>query len=140
MLLSGWMTDRVLADAACGRAVFFMAHGRRVHVAVLEGGRINPGSLNTSFLCATGFFIYGPQALVGIAAANLATKRAAASAVGLTGLFGYASTLLSGWGLGRLVETRGWETCFAALLTVTVIGALLFLLGWRAKAHGYGNA
>ena len=36
------------------------------------------------------------KTLVGIIAANLATKRAAASAVGLTGLFGYASTLLSG--------------------------------------------
>src|SRR5260221_8704180 len=45
---------------------------------------------------AAGFFDYGPQCLIGLAAANLA----AATAAGLTGLFGYLSTILSGWGLG----------------------------------------
>jgi OPA family glycerol-3-phosphate transporter-like MFS transporter/OPA family sugar phosphate sensor protein UhpC-like MFS transporter len=96
--------------------------------------------LNTFFLCTSGFFIYGPQALIGIIAANLATKRAAASAVGLTGLFGYASTLLSGWGLGKLVEVHGWDAGFVGMLIVTGIGALLLLLGWGAKAHGYKSA
>ena len=33
----------------------------------------------TLFLIMAGFFIYGPQALIGITAANLATKRAAAT-------------------------------------------------------------
>ncbi|HZI32208.1 MAG TPA: MFS transporter, partial [Candidatus Binatia bacterium] len=93
--------------------------------------------LNTLCLCAAGFFIYGPQALVGIAAANLATKRAAASAVGLTGVFGYASTLLSGWGLGLLVEKHGWNAGFMGMLIVAVIGTFIFALGWRAHAHGY---
>lgn len=35
------------------------------------------------------FFVYGPQLLIAVAAADFATKAAAASAVGLTGLFGY---------------------------------------------------
>ena len=52
--------------------------------------------------------------LVGITAANLATKRAAATAVGFTGLFGYLSTVLSGWGLGKLVEQEGWNAGFLA--------------------------
>ena len=47
----------------------------------------------TAILCLAGFFIYGPQALVGIHAANLATKRAAATAIGLTGLFAYADAV-----------------------------------------------
>ena len=93
--------------------------------------------LNTLLLCMAGFFIYGPQCLIGIAAANLATKRAAASSVGLTGLFGYASTTLSGWGLGKLVELRGWDAGFAGLLIVAGIGTVVFAFGWNAKAHGY---
>ena len=44
------------------------------------------------YLCGAGFFIYGPQCLVGVIAANLSTKRAAATAIGLTGFFGYLST------------------------------------------------
>ena len=47
---------------------------------------------SATLLCMSGFFIYGPQSLIGAAAANMATKRAAAAAVGLTGFFGYLST------------------------------------------------
>jgi OPA family glycerol-3-phosphate transporter-like MFS transporter/OPA family sugar phosphate sensor protein UhpC-like MFS transporter len=95
--------------------------------------------LNTLFLCCSGFFIYGPQCLISIAAANLATKRAAASAVGLTGLFGYASTTLSGVGLGKLVQTYGWDAAFIGLLIVAAIGTFVCALGWNAKADGYGD-
>ena len=94
-------------------------------------------ALNTSILVAAGFFIYGPQALIGVAAANLATKRAAATAVGLTGIFGYASTVLSGWGLGLLVQNYGWPVAFQCLMAVAAVGAVLFIAAWRAPAHGY---
>ena len=40
------------------------------------------------------FSVYGPQCMLAIACANLATKRAAATAVGLTSIFGYASAHL----------------------------------------------
>jgi OPA family glycerol-3-phosphate transporter-like MFS transporter/OPA family sugar phosphate sensor protein UhpC-like MFS transporter len=95
--------------------------------------------LNTLLLCLSGFFIYGPQCLISIAAANLATKRAAATAVGLTGIFGYASTTLSGIGLGKLVQTYGWDAGFIGMLIVAVLGTLACALGWNAKADGYGD-
>ena len=108
-------------------------------VSVLAFWKVAGQSLlwNTLLLCAAGFFIYGPQCLIGIAAAKLATKRAAATAVGLTGLFGYASTVLSGWGLGMLVERHGWNAGFVGLIAIAAVGTLLFALAWPAKAHGY---
>jgi OPA family glycerol-3-phosphate transporter-like MFS transporter/OPA family sugar phosphate sensor protein UhpC-like MFS transporter len=93
--------------------------------------------LNLVLLCASGFFIYGPQCLIGIAVANLATKRAAATAVGLTGLFGYFSKTLSGVGLGTLVEHYGWDAGFSGLVVIAAIGTIVFILVWPAKAHGY---
>jgi OPA family glycerol-3-phosphate transporter-like MFS transporter/OPA family sugar phosphate sensor protein UhpC-like MFS transporter len=84
-----------------------------------------------------GFFIYGPQALIGITAANLATKRAAATAAGFTGLFGYASTLVSGVGLGYVVDHFGWSVGFGVLLAIGAVGTIMFILAWPAKAHGY---
>jgi OPA family glycerol-3-phosphate transporter-like MFS transporter/OPA family sugar phosphate sensor protein UhpC-like MFS transporter len=95
--------------------------------------------LTTSLLCAIGFFVYGPQCLLAIACANLATKRAAATAIGLTSIFGYASTLLSGWGMGTLVQYYGWDAAFRGLLIISVLGTLLFIAAWPAKAHGYKN-
>jgi OPA family glycerol-3-phosphate transporter-like MFS transporter/OPA family sugar phosphate sensor protein UhpC-like MFS transporter len=135
-LIGGWLTDRVFGGRSFRSCVFYMA---ATAVSVFLFWRIagNSAVLNTVLLCASGFFIYGPQSLISIAAANLATKRAAGSAVGLTGLFGYASTVLSGWGLGKLVETHGWDAGFKGMIIVAVIGTVLCALGWRAKPHGY---
>ena len=136
MLLCGWLTDRVFGGRGIRACFFFMAM-TAVSVGLLWLGGGESKTWNTLFLCLAGFFIYGPQALVGIAAANLATKRAAATGSGLTGLFGYASTVLSGWGLGKLVEVRGWDAGFLCLVIVALIGTALFGLGWQAKADGY---
>ena len=112
---------------------------RAVDLPVLD----TPGHmvwLNTALLMSAGFFVYGPQALVAVVVANLATKRAAATAVGLTSIFGYASTVLSGWGMGYLVEHYGWAPAFACLIGTALIGALLFAAALPAKAHGYADA
>jgi OPA family glycerol-3-phosphate transporter-like MFS transporter/OPA family sugar phosphate sensor protein UhpC-like MFS transporter len=90
-----------------------------------------------ALLCLAGFFIYGPQSFICTAAANLATKRAAAAAVGLTGLFGYLSTVLSGYGIGALVQHHGWDAGFLVFLICSVAGMALFAICWPAKAHGY---
>ena len=77
------------------------------------------------------------DALIGIAAANQATKKAAATANGLTGLFGYASTLVSGVGLGFVAQHYGWNWAYVGILGMAVVGMLVFLLMWGAKADGY---
>ena len=139
ILLSGWLTDRVFAGRASRMCIVCMIMSG---VAMFCFWKSPPGhiALNTAILLVAGFFIYGPQALIGVAAANLATKRAAATSVGLTGIFGYASTVLSGWGLGLLVQKYGWGTAFECLIVVAAIGALLFVAVWSAPAHGYGDA
>jgi OPA family glycerol-3-phosphate transporter-like MFS transporter/OPA family sugar phosphate sensor protein UhpC-like MFS transporter len=71
--------------------------------------------------------------------ANLATKHAAATAVGLTGLFGYLSTVVSGWGIGFVAQHYGWHAGFMAICGFSVIGTVLFALAWFAPAHGYGQ-
>ncbi|QDV73905.1 MFS transporter [Botrimarina mediterranea] len=136
MLSSGWITDRFFAGRGARACLVYMT----CCTAALAAFWLLPDSSTTvctALLVIAGFFIYGPQCLVGICVANLATKRAAASAVGLTGLFGYLSTVLSGVGIGWLVERHGWDAGFAMFFNCGVVGALLFALCWRAKAHGY---
>lgn len=135
-LVAGWLTDRFFGGRVVHACVAFMV---LAGISILLFWKVAGDSklLNLILLCACGFFIYGPQCLVGIAVANLATKRAAATAVGLTGLFGYFSKILSGWGLGTLVEHFGWDVGFASLLGIAAIGTVVFALAWPAKAHGY---
>ncbi len=132
MLLSGWMTDKLFRGRG-GRACFF--YMLLCCLCIYLFWRL-PGQsafVNTALLCAIGFFIYGPQCLVGVMAANLATKRAAATAIGVTGLFGYLSGILSGWGLGLIVESGGWGPGLGTILAAAAAATVLFALSWNAR-------
>lgn len=137
-LLGGWLTDRWFAGRAIRVCFIYMV---LAGITVFLFWEV-PGQselLTATLLGAAGFFIYGPQCLLAVAAANLATKRAAATAIGLTSIFGYASTVLSGWGLGALVQYYGWDRAFLGLLIVAAAGSALFALAWAAPAHGYSQ-
>jgi sugar phosphate permease len=135
-LAAGWLTDRFFGGRTMRVGVLYMAlAGLSVYFLWKMPGESE--WVNLGLFCSTGFFIYGPQCLVGIAAANLATKRAAATAIGLTSIFGYGSTVLSGWGVGVLADHYGWDAVFGSLLIVAALGVLVFAACWRAKADGY---
>lgn len=140
ILFSGWATDKWLKGRAHRTCVFCMAGAA---VSVFLFWQLPPGSPVWMFfatLCVAGFCIYGPQALIGIAAANQATKKAAASANGLTGLFGYASTIVSGIGLGYVADHYGWNWAYVGIVGTAVVGMFVFLLMWSARADGYETA
>jgi OPA family glycerol-3-phosphate transporter-like MFS transporter/OPA family sugar phosphate sensor protein UhpC-like MFS transporter len=136
MISSGWITDHVFGGRGTRACLFYML-GCGAALLLFWLMPVKSIAGNAALLGVAGFFIYGPQCLIGIAAANLATKRAAAASAGLTGLFGYASTLVSGVGIGWLAEKHGWDAAFVLLAISAGVGSLLFALCWPAKAHGY---
>src|SRR5690606_10724399 len=138
MLAAGWITDNIFGGRGARTCLFYMA-ACIVAIFALWKLPLHSGLVAAGIMSLAGFFIYGPQALVGIAVANLATKHAAATAVGLTGLLGYLSTLISGWGIGYIAEHFGWERGFMTICWFAVIGTILFALAWFAPAHGYKN-
>jgi OPA family glycerol-3-phosphate transporter-like MFS transporter/OPA family sugar phosphate sensor protein UhpC-like MFS transporter len=88
-------------------------------------------------LASIGFCIYAAQSLILVVAANMATKRAAAVASGFVGIWGYASTVITGYGLGCLVDKFGWKTAMGVLTLLSIIGAIVLFFAWNAKATGY---
>ena len=137
MLAAGWITDKWLKGRAHRTCVFCMAGAALFMFIFWQMPATTPVWMLCSVLSMAGFFIYGPQALIGIAAANQATNRAAATANGFTGLFGYASTIVSGAGLGYLAQHYGWDYAYTGILAVSLIGMFVFLLMWSAAADGY---
>ena len=131
MLSSGWMMDHIFKGRGGRAAVIYMLI---CTIAVFLFWKL-PNETPLFYgilLCIIGFFIYGPQALVGIIVANLVSKRASATAIGLTGLFGYLSTILSGWGIGFIVEHWGWNTAFLTFIAAGVAATFFFALTWNA--------
>jgi OPA family glycerol-3-phosphate transporter-like MFS transporter/OPA family sugar phosphate sensor protein UhpC-like MFS transporter len=135
MLLAGWVTDRFFG----GRAVRVCAICMALASIFVLLFWLLPSSpmLMTGLLMAAGFCIYGPQALTGVITANTVTKRAAATAIGFTSLFSYASTIISGWGLGMLAQSFGWSYATGALCIVGLVGMFVFILIWNVKVDGY---
>lgn len=128
---AGWASDRlggrrgpvsvvfmVLLVGALA-ALLFVPSGQRLMMAVV--------------FAAIGFLVYGPQMLVAVAAADFATKVAASSAVGLTGLFGYFGATLCGIGTGWLVDHYGWNGALWFYGGSAVIGMLLLATTWRQR-------
>jgi OPA family glycerol-3-phosphate transporter-like MFS transporter/OPA family sugar phosphate sensor protein UhpC-like MFS transporter len=139
MLVAGWATDRFMQGRAHRTCVFCMLGAMLFVGAFWQLPSNAPTWMLFATLCATGFCIYGPQALIGIAAANQATKHAAATANGLTGMFGYASTALSGVGFGFVAQHYGWNFAYITIIAMALAGMGIFLLMWNVKAHGYNE-
>lgn len=138
-LLAGWATDR-----------FFKSKSQRTCLVGLFGATLcfflfwlTPKSLNNLaivWIIMASFFVYMPQALIGIALSNQATKRVAASANGIAGILGYASTTVSGLVFGVIAEKLGWNSVFEVAIAFGVIGIILLATIWKAPADGYAKA
>lgn len=136
---AGWATDRFFGGRAPRTCVICMLMTALCLVGLYTLNEHTPLAVAIAILMSAGFFIYGPQALVGIAAANIATKRAAATAGGFCGLFGYGSTIVSGWGMGMLVQYTDWSVALYTLVGMALVGTAVFAAAWKAKPNGYDD-
>ena len=137
-IFAGWITDKVFKGKAHRTCLFSMIFA----VLFLGLFALVPMSpiVSTLVLALSGFFIYGPQALIGIGSANQATKDASATANGLVGLFGYVGSALSAIVVGRVSDMLGWNAVFITFICVGIVGVGVFLAMWKAPRDGYKRA
>lgn len=90
--------------------------------------------LSIVILSLVGFFVSGPQLLVGIAAADFSTRQAVGTANGLSGLFGYLGAAIAGVGVGWISDNYGWDGVFIFFSISALLGSSLFALTWNCSA------
>lgn len=139
MLVAGWMTDRFFKGKAHHTCVYCMV-GATIFMGIFVLFPDLPAVVSSACLALSGFCIYGPQALVGVAIANQATKDLSATANGLNGILGYLGSFFSALGVGILADHFGWDTVFMAIICAGVVGGVIFSLMWKAPRDGYGRA
>jgi sugar phosphate permease len=133
-LVGGFCADRIFngrAGRVCVIAMALLAGAITAFYYAPSGKPLISGSL----FVVMGFLLYIPQMLIASMAMNLGTKRASAAAVGLTGIVGYASTVITGWGVGRLADLYGWAGAFIMMLGCTVVTLVLMAVTWNVGAH-----
>ena len=87
--------------------------------------------LSAAAIILVGFFVYGPQVLIGVASADFASKKAIGTANGLAGTMGYVGSGLSGICVGYLIDNYGWSGAFTFFTSAALMGAFFFILTWR---------
>lgn len=127
-LAAGWSSDKlfkgrrnpinVLFTLLCIVALFGFWHS--MHSIVLD----------SFFIFLIGFAIFGPQMLIGMAAAELSHKKAVATASGFAGCFGYLGAAAAGWPLGKVMEFAGWDGYYMVLSFCAMIAVLLMAPLW----------
>lgn len=137
MLCAGWVSDHIFGGKTqrmCAVEMILVA----VCMVLLHflPETANP-VLVLALLALSGFFLYGPQALLGVIAVKQATKKAASSAVGLIGFMSYLSVVVTGAGLGLFSDKFGWNHLFALMAAVAVAGAVLVATLWNIPEDGY---
>jgi phosphoglycerate transporter family protein len=110
--------------------MLFLAATIGIFIVAPRGSHI----LITVCMILMGFFISGPQLLAGVAASDFASKKAAATASGLTGTLGYAGSALAGWGAGFVADKYGWSCVFYCAIAAAILSSIFFSLTWNAKA------
>jgi OPA family glycerol-3-phosphate transporter-like MFS transporter/OPA family sugar phosphate sensor protein UhpC-like MFS transporter len=138
-LIAGYLTDRFFKGRAGRVCVLAMA----LLAVVVYLFRISPKNaswVSASLFIAMAFLFYVPQMLIASMAMTLGTKRASAAAVGLTGIVGYASQLITGWGIGRLVDHHGWPAAFHLMFACACATLLLMAFTWNIGAHPHSAA
>ncbi len=91
--------------------------------------------LDAAMLFFFGFFIFGPQMLIGLSAAELSHKKAAATATGFAGCFAYLGAAAAGGPLGALMKIGGWDSYLVTLFVCSLFGALIVLPLWSIKTR-----
>lgn len=132
-LAAGWFSDR-LFHARRGPINVLFSIGMLIFIGLFWCIPVQYTWLDSTVMFLTGFAIFGPQMMIGLAAAELSHKRAAASATGFAGFFAYTGAAFAGYPLGTITQVWGWEGFYWALLACCVISILLLTPLWSITA------
>ena len=135
-ILCGWLSDKVFKARRAPATILFMAL-TLVGLVVYGLNGKGPLWIDVASLIAIGFFIYGPIMMIGLHALDLVPKKAAGTAAGFTGFFGYfLGSAPSGAGVGWIAETFGWGGVFSTMIVCCVLTILFsaMTLGHRATS------
>lgn len=140
-LFCGWISDKVFKGRRAPATIIFMIV---VLIAVLVYWKNPPGNIliDNIALITIGFLIYGPVMLIGVQALDLVPKKAAGTAAGLTGFFGYliGTAFLANFGIGYIVDNYGWDGGFELIVAACVLAIFFTALTWNREKRNLVTA
>ncbi|WP_445435868.1 glycerol-3-phosphate transporter [Candidatus Borreliella tachyglossi] len=139
-ILCGWISDKVFKGRRTETGILFMA-ATLITVIIYWQLPENTPTLTTLLLAIIGFLIYGPVMLIGLHALDLAPKKAAGTAAGFTGLFGYIGGSVAASAItGFVLQYFNWDTYFYLLISSCILAIIFISLTFRQEKRINGNS
>jgi OPA family glycerol-3-phosphate transporter-like MFS transporter len=135
----GWISDNWFKGRRAPATMLFMAL-TLVAVVVYWLNMKGPLWIDYAALVAIGFLIYGPIMIIGLHSLDLVPKKAAGTAAGFTGFFGYVfGSAISGTGVGWIADHWGWGGVFTTMVACCVLTICFSALTLGHQAHSTGR-
>jgi OPA family glycerol-3-phosphate transporter-like MFS transporter len=132
-LICGWLSDVVFKGRRAPATIIYMLLTMICVIVYWLNPPGNPG-VDIAMLIAIGFLIYGPVMLIGVHALDLAPKKAAGTAAGFTGLFGYVGgAVTANIVIGAVVDKYGWDAGFGIIIAACVAAVIVIATTWNAE-------
>lgn len=133
-IAAGWASDKIFKGRRGPVNIIFALS---VIGAITALWLVPPGFviLDYALIFMIGFLIFGPQMLIGVAAAELSHKKAAGAATGFIGFIAYLGMATAGYPLMKFMESTGWGGFFVALAVCGLVSVLLLLPMWAIKSN-----
>ena len=125
-IAAGWGSDKLFKGNRVPMNIIFML-GIMCSVAALWLLPLTSYFALGTIFFLIGFFIFGPQMLTGMAAAEVAHKEYAGTATGFVGLFGYMGAALTGLPVAKVIESWGWDGFFTVMVAASLLSAILIV-------------
>ena len=133
-LVAGWASDKIFKGRRGPINVLFSL-GVIFAIAAFYFTPAGMILLDYTLMFIIGFLIFGPQMLIGMAAAEFSLKKAASTANGFTGWIAYLGAATAGYPLSKVTEGYGWHGFFVALGICGAVSAFLLLPLWKLKSN-----
>lgn len=133
----GWISDKVFQGKRAPALILFMGL-TLVAVTAYWLNLHGPLWIDYAALIAIGFLIYGPIMIIGLHALDLVPKKAAGTAAGFTGFFGYVfGSAVAGTGVGWIADRWSWHGVFLTMVVCCVLTMVFsaFTLGHKAVSE-----
>ena len=138
-IAAGWMSDKYFQSRRGPVGTLYLLLLALAFIALWKIPANHP-YFDTLALMFAGFLLAGPQVLAGIAMADFTCKSVVGSANGFSGFLAYVvGAMISGVGVGRLVDVWGWNGAFILFVACSLIGALFFSLTWNARPRNISD-
>jgi OPA family sugar phosphate sensor protein UhpC-like MFS transporter len=132
-LAAGWLSDRMFQGRR-GPVNLLFCLGVTVAVGLFWLVPHGAPFLDSLLMFWIGFLIFGPQMLIGVAAAELTPKSAAGSATGFIGWLGYLGSAAAGLPIGLATQWYGWSGYYLILVGCGLASALLLAPLWKTRS------